>query len=78
MTTISLHLTDDDRPIPALDPQVVRRAALAVCDRARDADDAALLLDVLGLIDGHGLATPRPAAGVLNCAPVIDIKRGRR
>jgi hypothetical protein len=33
----------------ALTPEQCRRAALAVCSKARDADDAERLLDALGL-----------------------------
>jgi len=33
----------------SLTPEQCRRAALAVCSQAHDVDDAALLLDALGL-----------------------------
>ena len=41
-----------DPPIPTLPPEKVRAAALTVCRRAHDIDDARLLLDALGLADG--------------------------
>ena len=48
-----------DPPIPTLPPEKVRAAALTVCRRAHDIDDARLLLDALGLADGDHLATLR-------------------
>lgn len=40
-----------DQPIEPLTPGQRHQAALAVCQAAHDADDARLLLDMLGLED---------------------------
>lgn len=50
-------------------PEQRRAAALAVCDRATDVDDARALLDALGLLDHPGLLRPPPAPGGGSAGP---------
>ena len=50
-----------------------RAAALYVCGHAHDLDDARLLLDALGLVDGGALVWPQP--GVLDVVDIKDIAR---
>jgi hypothetical protein len=52
----------------ALTPEQCRRAALAVCSKARDADDALRLLEALGLRAALGQVPRLPRAAA--AAPV--------
>ncbi|MFG2222544.1 hypothetical protein ACIBK8_23890 [Streptomyces sp. NPDC050161] len=51
---------DDAAPRPAPDDEERRRARMTLADRARDADDLSLLMDMLGLYPGRDT---RPTAG---------------
>ncbi len=53
------HSHHDVGALITLTPEQCRRAALAVCGRAQDVDDATALLDALGL-----RVALRPAAAV--------------
>ena len=48
MRTHNVSRRDDSR-LPQLDPEVVRKARLTVLENAEDADEAEMLLNMLGL-----------------------------
>lgn len=52
----------DDRRLPDIKPEIVRRAQLTVADRARDIEDAATLLSMLGI---HPVDWPRSEAEIV-------------
>ena len=42
--------------IPPLDPEIVHKARLVICGAAKDASDADLIMDIMGLKEEHGPA----------------------
>jgi len=47
---VHLRTNTKDPPVAYFAPKLLRRARLVVCGKARDLDDARLLLEALGLI----------------------------
>ena len=52
----------DDSPIPPVSADRRRRAAVIVCGRAGDRDEARMLLDALGLLDDPEIRRSSSAA----------------
>ena len=71
-------VTIDPAPIPPISEEQAQHAARVVAGAAHDADDAAMLLAALGLLDGGRIVAPRVPIDVRNIKNPKDMVRGRR